>query len=214
VPGHALPDAIVGIGGVNIRETPSSLEARVYECYSVRVGTRSHLLPFAHRLTQRPLEEITMVVVHATEEPELADARRLAEASTDFVAAHFYIDRDGRTEEWVPITRVAYHTRGYNRPSVGVELVNLGRYPDHFASRSQVPREPFPDAQIEALEYLIAALQGACPRLSALRGHSELDEATVPATDDPTIMVRRRIDPGPMFPWDRVKARFATLRTS
>jgi N-acetylmuramoyl-L-alanine amidase len=172
----------------------------------VNVTVRS--LSWVNDLPSRDLGDIRLVVIHATEEPELEDARNLAENSEDLVSGHFYIDRDGTVEEWVPITRVARHTRGHNRKSVGIELVNLGRYPDHFSSTRQVPNEPFPEEQISSLEWLLQQLRGECPKLSDVELHSRLDVRNVRASDDASLMVRRRVDPGPLFPWPRVESAF------
>lgn len=163
------------------------------------------LLPWVDDLPCRSLTEITLLVLHATEEPTLADARRLAEASDKGVAAHFYIDRDGRPELWVPLHRSANHTAGHNADSIGVELVNRGRHPDHFASFAQNPTEAFPPAQIGSLEALLRRLRRDVPTLATLAGHSDLDRRRVPSRDDASLLVRRRIDPGPLFPWSRIR---------
>jgi N-acetylmuramoyl-L-alanine amidase len=168
----------------------------------------SRLLPCVEALPERNVADIGLLVLHSTEEPSLEDARRIAQESEDCISAHYYIDRDGSTEEWVPITRVARHVSGHNQASIGIELVNLGRSPYHFASSSQAPTEPFGDAQIEALEELIDILRDACPNLIDIKRHSDLDRRWVPAADTPSRTVRRRIDPGPLFPWPRVRDRF------
>ena len=165
-------------------------------------------LTWINDLPLRDPEDVNLVVIHATEEPEIKNARNLAETSEDLIGAHYYIDRDGSVEEWVPITRAANHTRGHNRRSIGVELVNLGRYPDHFSSNRQVPSDPFPEAQIESLEQLFRQLRRECSNLSEVEPHSRLDVREVSASDDASVMVRRRIDPGPLFPWARVERAF------
>jgi N-acetylmuramoyl-L-alanine amidase len=47
-------------------------------------------------------------------------------------------------------------------------------------------------------------LQSEIPSLRHVAGHEDLDTTEVAASDDPTMMVRRKRDPGPLFPWDRV----------
>jgi len=94
--------------------------------------------------------------------------------------------------------------RGHNPRSVGIELVNRGRYPDWLATRSQEMTEPYPEAQVAALLRLLAALRRELPNLRWIAGHEDLDVAMVPASDDASSNVRRKRDPGPMFPWDRV----------
>lgn len=173
---------------------------------TVRIVSR--LLPCFEALPERSVADIRLLVLHSTEEPSLEDARRIARESEDCIAAHYYIDRDGSVEEWVPITRAARHVSGHNQASIGIELVNLGRWPDHLASTSQAPTEPFGDPQIEALEELIDILRGACPSLADIKRHSDLDQRRVSASDARGLTVRRRIDPGPLFPWARVCDRF------
>jgi N-acetylmuramoyl-L-alanine amidase len=106
----------------------------------------------------------------------------------------------------VPPTRAANHTRGYNPRSVGIELVNNGRYPDWMDSRRQVMGEPYPEAQVAALLGLLAMLRNELPNLRWIAGHEQLDTAMVPASDDPALQVHRKRDPGPMFPWPHVLA--------
>ena len=65
-------------------------------------------------------------------------------------SGHWYIDRDGTIVEYVPAGRVAHHVRGHNAQSVGIELVNTGRFPDWYGSRHQAMDEPYTDAQIAA----------------------------------------------------------------
>ncbi|WP_285696792.1 N-acetylmuramoyl-L-alanine amidase [Actinomadura sp. NBRC 104412] len=156
-------------------------------------------------LPARAAAQVTTLVLHATETPDLETAWELAEHGPR-VCGHLYLDRDGSVHRFVPLDRVASHVRGHNTPSIGVELVNTGRHPDHFDTRSQTPDEDFPADQIEALKNLFPALRAEFPRLRTLLRHSDLDLETVPSTDDPSRRVRRRIDPGPRFPWDEVKA--------
>jgi len=40
--------------------------------------------------------------------------------------------------------------------------------------------------------------------LSQIAGHEDLDTARLPATDDPSVVVPRKLDPGPLFPWNEV----------
>lgn len=116
-------------------------------------------------------------------------------------SGHFYIDRDGSVEQWVPLNRIAHHVRGFNPRSVGIELVNTGRYPDWFHSDRQQMTEPYPLEQIAALADLLNHLQALLPNLRNISGHEDLDIDQVPAEDKPDIMIRRKLDPGTCFPW-------------
>ncbi len=101
------------------------------------------------------------------------------------VSAHFFIRRDGSVRQYVDVKRRAWHAgvsdfrgRGPCNPySVGVELEGTGE-------------KSFEDAQYVSLERLINAL---CERLP-IRW----------ATGHETIAPGRKVDPGPMFDWDRL----------
>ena len=162
-------------------------------------------LPYVRKLEQRPASAVDLVVIHCTELPDLATARQYGEKalydSGTGNSGHFYIDRDGSIYRYVPGTRVANHTRGYNERSIGIELVNTGRYPDWLDSRHQAMTEPYTAAQITSLRSLLGKLRHDYPNLHYIAGHEDLDTAMVPASDDPSVQVHRKRDPGPMFPW-------------
>ena len=165
-------------------------------------------LPYADRLESRALAAIDLVVIHCTELPDLAMAREYGERvlydSGSGNSGHYYIDRDGRIERWLPEERIAHHVRGCNARSVGIELVHAGRWPDWYHSRRQVPVDAYPDVQIDALIGLLGHLQATLPSLRWLAGHDDLDTGMVAASDRPELLVRRKVDPGPGFPWSRV----------
>lgn len=165
-------------------------------------------LAYVERLDARPIEAIELVVVHCTELPDLAEARvageRVLYPSGTGNSGHFYIDRDGQVHVWVPVDRVAHHVRGHNARSIGVELVNRGRFPDWLASDRQQMDEPYPAAQVAALRALLVNLQRELPNLREIAGHEDLDTERVPASDDPDRQVFRKRDPGPLFPWPEV----------
>jgi N-acetylmuramoyl-L-alanine amidase len=152
------------------------------------------------------------VVIHCTELPDLGMAREFGEKimhknSRTGNSGHFYIDRDGSIEEWVPVNRVAHHVRGFNSKSIGIELVNNGRYPDWFHSTQQQMTEHYPQAQIEALILLLNDLGQALPGLKLIAGHEVLDTEMIAADDNPDIMINRKLDPGVHFPWQDVLSR-------
>jgi len=162
-------------------------------------------LPYESRLPERPAAAVDLLVIHCTELPDLKTARDYGERalyeSGGGNSGHYYIDRDGALYRYVAPTRIAHHTRGYNERSVGVELVNRGRWPDWFDSRKQTMTEPYTEAQIDALLALIRQLRRDLPNLRYVAGHEDLDTADVPASDDATRTVKRKRDPGPLFPW-------------
>jgi N-acetylmuramoyl-L-alanine amidase len=165
-------------------------------------------LPYEERLAERPVQAIDLVVIHCTELPDLATAREygereLHEAGTGN-SGHIYIDRDGSLHLWVRPQRVAHHTRGYNPRSIGIEIVNRGRYPHWLDSRHQSMDEPYTEAQVLALIAWLQRAKSELPGLRYIAGHEDLDTARVPASDDPALVVPRKRDPGPQFPWERV----------
>jgi len=168
-------------------------------------------LPYVGQLAVRNVEDIDLVVIHCTELPDLAMARSYGERilyveSGSGNSGHYYIDRDGRISRFVPNERVAHHTRGFNPRSIGIELVNVGRYPDWLDSRRQSMPEPYTAAQLNSLEYLLRTLQREIPTLRRIAGHEDLDTATEPASDDAKLRVRRKRDPGEHFPWPRFES--------
>ena len=64
--------------------------------------------------------------------------------------------------------------------------------------------EAYTDAQIESLIALLGELHARIPSLTSIAGHEDLDLDEIEASDDPTLKVRRKRDPGPRFPWPRV----------
>ena len=173
---------------------------------SIRVWT----LPYEERLPQRPDAQVDLVVIHCTELPDMAMAREYGERvlyeSGAGNSGHYYVDRDGETALFVHPGRIAHHCRGYNERSIGIELVNIGRYPDWLDSRKQHMPEPYPPAQIDALLGLLDSLRRSLTGLRWIAGHEDLDTAMVAATDDRALQVSRKRDPGPLFPWEQVLA--------
>jgi len=166
-------------------------------------------LPYASCLEHRPLESIDLVVIHCTELPDLATAREYGlrihypETGTGN-SGHYYIARNGRIESWVPRQRIAHHVRGFNARSLGIELDNTGRYPDWLDSRKQVMTQAYPLPQLNSLLGLLQHLSAGLSNLKWITGHEALDTSKVPATDNPNLLVQRKKDPGPLFPWKEV----------
>ena len=167
-------------------------------------------LPYETALEARRARVVDLLVIHCTELPDLDTARSYGEsvlyrASGTGNSGHYYIDRDGRIEQWVEPLRTAHHVRGFNERSIGIELVNLGRYPDWLHSKNQEMQDPYPAEQIDSLLGLVRHLCFSLPALQWLAGHEELDRERVPASDRPSQTVYRKRDPGPLFPWPRLE---------
>ncbi len=183
----------------------------------IQVEIHAEPLPYADQLETRPADSIDLVVIHCTELPDLAMAREYGERvlypdSGTGNSGHFYIDRDGSVHQYVETTRVANHTRGYNPRSIGIELVNTGRYPDWLDSGHQAMAEAYSAAQIDTLIDLLHQLASQHPALQWIAGHEDLDTTWVASSNDPDVRVARKRDPGPQFPWDRVEGAISLQR--
>ncbi len=193
--------AVAGARDASIRAMPTEPDAAA-------AGPAIHAapLPYQARLSQRDPASIDLVVIHCTELPDLAMAREYGERvlypeSGTGNSGHFYIDRDGTIHQYVDLDRVAHHVRGVNDRSVGIELVNSGRYPDWLDSGHQAMDEAYPPAQVDALIALLDWLARSLPSLQWIAGHEDLDTELAVASDDPGLRVPRKRDPGPRFPW-------------
>jgi len=168
-------------------------------------------LGYEQRLPDRDPASIVLVVIHCTELPDLETAREYGERihypeSRTGNAGHFYITRRGKTECWIDPARIAHHAAGFNDRSIGIELVNLGRYPNWYHSNSQTPRQPYTPSQTAALIGLLQHLKSLYPGLTLIAGHQDLDQREIPAEDDQSVMISRKIDPGPLFPWQQIQS--------
>lgn len=145
---------------------------------------------FDHR---QPLEGMTAptidtIILHYTGMPTADEAMgRMCNPASE-VSAHYCIYEDGTLHQLVDPDFRAWHAgvsywqgREYlNHSSIGIELVNPGH--DHGY-------QPFPDAQIDKLMNLLAALANRY----AIEEHRFIGHSDV-APD-------RKIDPGELFPW-------------
>ncbi len=101
------------------------------------------------------------------------------------VSAHFFIDRKGRSTQFVSCLERAWHAGAStfqgrarcNDFSIGIELEG-----SDF--------EPYADPQYVTLNALLAALAATFP-IEAIVGHSD-------------IAIDRKTDPGPFFRWSRL----------
>lgn len=169
---------------------------------------KDNKLPYWQSLSERSTDDLNMVVIHATELTDMAEAREygervLYEDSGTGASGHYYIDRDGTIEQYVPDDRIANHTSGWNKKTISIELINLGRYPNWFHTDNQVMKEPYADAQIDALIKLVNEFKRRYPTIEYTEGHEDLDRRMMAAENDPARDVPRKMDPGKHFPWDR-----------
>ena len=134
---------------------------------------------------------ISMVVLHYTEMTSAEDAlARLIDPASK-VSAHYLISEAGEVIRLVEEEKRAWHAgvsywRGHpdvNSASIGIEL----DHPGHAYGYRD-----FAEAQFQALVPLLARIvqQYSIPRANVV-GHSDVAPA-------------RKIDPGELFPWDRL----------
>ncbi len=132
-----------------------------------------------------------MAVIHYTEmKPVETAIEKMCDPEAQ-VSAHYCITEEGEVIRLVPEEKRAWHAgasywRGHkdvNSASIGIELDHPGHANGYRA---------FADAQFDALVPLLARIvrQYDIPRANVL-GHSDVAPA-------------RKIDPGELFPWDRL----------
>lgn len=168
-------------------------------------------LPSPHYDTRPKSTDISLLVVHAISLPpgkfggpwihRLFAGTIDARAQSRFgirdaeVSAHLCIFRDGRTTQYVPFNRRAWHAgksmfenRGRcNDFSIGIELEGCDD-------------QPFEPLQYRVLARIARALMMAYPRITPARiaGHSD-------------IAPGRKTDPGPHFDWPRFHSELELL---
>ncbi|MBD3730303.1 MAG: N-acetylmuramoyl-L-alanine amidase [Sphingomonadales bacterium] len=134
---------------------------------------------------------ITMAVLHYTEmKPVETALDRLTDPAAK-VSAHYLITEEGEVVRLVPEDKRAWHAgasywrgiRDVNSASIGIELDNPGH---------ALGYQPFSEAQVEALVPLLHRIvrQYDIPRANVV-GHSD-------------VAPQRKIDPGELFPWERL----------
>ncbi len=134
---------------------------------------------------------VTMVVLHYTEmKPVETALDRLCDPEAQ-VSAHYLISEEGEVTLLVPEDKRAWHAgasswrgvRDVNSASIGIEL----DHPGHGLGY-----RPFADAQIDAL----------IPLLARIVARYDVPRANVVAHSD--VAPARKLDPGELFPWERL----------
>ena len=149
----------------------------------------------SHR-AQAHSSRVQYIVVHYTAAPL---ARSLALLTTHQVSAHYLItdETEPRILQLVYESQSAWHAgqsswhgrTWLNANAIGIEIVNAG-----YLSRNgtETAWAPYQDAQIERSIALIKDIA---------RRHDIAPENIVGHSD---IAPQRKVDPGPLFPWDRL----------
>ena len=152
--------------------------------------------PLVHRRAPSPNFDqrelpISMVVLHYTEMPEPGSALAKMCDPHSKVSAHYLITEAGEVIGLIDEAKRAWHAgvsywrgiRDINSASIGIELDHPGHLHGYRA---------FSDAQFEALVPLLHRIVTThnIPRANVI-GHSD-------------VAPLRKIDPGELFPWDRL----------
>jgi len=134
---------------------------------------------------------VTMIVLHYTEMPEPHSAVTKMCDPESRVSAHYFISEEGEVVRLVDEDKRAWHAgvsywrglRDVNSASIGIELDHPGHLHGYRA---------FADAQFATL----------LPLLQRIVTTHDIPRANVVGHSD--VAPTRKIDPGELFPWDRL----------
>jgi N-acetylmuramoyl-L-alanine amidase len=141
---------------------------------------------------------INCIVIHYTDVATMKEALQILTDPACEVSSHYAIDEDGTIYQLVADEKRAWHAGpsswggqdNVNHFSIGIELQN-GGYHAGYALTGEWPK--FPDPQINALIQLLKQLRAKFPiPLNRIIGHEDISPG-------------RKIDPGPAFPWNKVR---------
>ncbi len=116
--------------------------------------------------TKRNLGGVDTVVIHSmyalgySDQYSPDNCRRLLESYE--VSAHFLIGRRGDIWQMVELYRMAWHAPGYNKNSVGIELISN-------------ESDGFTKQQYQSLIGLVGLLIAQIPTITQFKGHQEID---------------------------------------
>lgn len=180
------------------------------------------------------VKPVEAVIIHYTGSMSFSGTRRwLTDEDEHFLSVHFLVSRDGEVSQQIPLDERGAHAGGassklfgegnVNGRTIGVELMNVGpileadgrlqtlsRRPFTFAPTSAGGDRPtggtypyteweaYPSTQLSPLVGLLKQLVREFPDLKSdpcgqVIGHENVDPS-------------RKMDPGPAFPWELVRA--------
>lgn len=193
------------------------------------------LTPNRYHAGNRPalVLPVELVVIHYTAAAGESGSLAWLTNTQAMASAHFLIGRSGELWELAPLEDRTWHAGGAssrwrgqppNPRSIGIELANVGPLtkrpaagePDRlvdangrvftgevFTAPDGGLWEAFPEAQLAALDVLARELLARFPALAeALPPEGQLPRWCGHADVDP----KRKVDPGPAFPWARIRA--------
>ena len=120
--------------------------------------------------SHRSGKQIKYIVIHQTAAKNFESTRTWFHAPESEVSAHYVVDRDGTVHQFVKESLAAWHARGFNSVSIGVEFVGL--------------IEPMTPEQEETFKVMIAYFRSHYPTAEFIE-HRELPKTT---TKCPTLL--------------------------
>jgi N-acetylmuramoyl-L-alanine amidase len=124
--------------------------------------------------------KVENIIIHATGGPDCNPNRSFKggtlsgivahfKRNSDRISIHYVVGRNGGVVRMVPEDQVAWHIRGHNQNSIGIELVNNGD-----------GRDSYPTAQIDALTRLLKGILARYAlRVQDIKAHSDLDDTVL-----------------------------------
>lgn len=184
--------------------------------YAVTAGKLSGIPYKAARIIGGPIKP-SLIVLHDTAgRLDPGSSVKWFQDAKCKVSAHFVVERDGTVTQMVPCDRKAAHAGEsswggktfLNSCSIGIEIVNPGKLDDageayfgqcfadaepcrtaeHGAGRWL----PYTGEQIDAVIDLCRSICAHYPDVNEIVGHWQISPG-------------RKVDPGPLFPWDDVR---------
>lgn len=185
------------------RATRLALAAIALVLLAACAGPRPMLNIDRHSYNARSQDSrVQFLILHYTDGSFERSLRTLTEQG---VSAHYLVSDETppRIYQLVPEDRRAWHAgvsswRGntmLNASSIGIEIVNTGRDKNpEMRNGMAASFAPYPRAQIDAVVALVKDI---------VKRHQIRPERVLGHSD---IAPQRRIDPGPLFPWQRLAA--------
>lgn len=108
------------------------------------------------------------------------------------LSAHYLIELDGVITKLVPTDRKAYHAKGHNTNTIGIEVLVEGDH-NYETFIEAIKSDYVKPKQMEVLINLVNAIDGYWPIQRVVR-HSDIDP-------------ERKEDPGTGFDWEYFKSK-------
>jgi N-acetyl-anhydromuramyl-L-alanine amidase AmpD len=125
-------------------------------------------------------QAIDRIVIHITDAPTTSSTVNHFTRADANSSAHYLVGQDGEVIQFVAEADTAWHARGVNRRSIGIEHVAVKQGGATYGSTT-FPYKPPTDTQYAASAALVADIcrrRGLAPDRSTIIGHREADAKT------------------------------------